>query len=209
MNCGIIENDRQFADLLKTHLQSLPEIRHINVWNMAESFWRAKWKQLDLCFIDLGLPGISGTELIARIRAEGIAFPCIVISALNDDNSIVGAIEAGADGYIWKGDLQNLADVVQIVRDGGAIISPSIAVRLLRSLRKRSPSVPLAQILTDREIQVFQCIAEGRTPRQVSALFGTTEGTVRNQIKSIYKKLEVKNRVELMKTAASYDLFGL
>lgn len=206
MICGIIENDREFAPMLKARLQSLPEIRQVHVWNLAESFWRAKWKQLDLCFVDLGLPGISGIELIGRIRAEGAEFPCIVISALNDDNSIVCAIEAGADGYIWKGELQNLTDVVQIVRDGGAIISPSIAVRLLRSLRKRSPSVPLAQVLSDREIQVFQCIAEGRTPRQVSALFGTTEGTVRNQIKSIYRKLEVKNRVELMKTAASYDL---
>ncbi|MBL8021181.1 MAG: response regulator transcription factor [Leptospirales bacterium] len=208
MNCGIVENDCEFAATLKARLLALPDISQVHVWNLAETFWRASWKDLDLCFVDLGLPGISGTELIGRLRAASAAFPCIVVSALNDDNSIVGAIEAGAAGYIWKGDLQNLAEVIQIVNDGGAIISPSIAVRLLHSLRKRSPSVPLPEILSNREIQIFQSIAEGRTPRQVSALFGTTEGTVRNQIKSIYKKLEVKNRVELMKSAARYDLLG-
>jgi len=206
MICGVIENDRRFAQALKNQLEALPETRRVQVWNTAETFWRSSWKTLDLCFVDLGLPGINGVELIERLRAKAAAFPCIVISALNDENTIVSAIEAGADGYIWKGELQSLAEVVQIVGEGGAIISPSIAVRLLHSLRSRSPAVSLPQILSDREIQVFQSIAEGRTPRQVSLLFGTTEGTVRNQIKSIYRKLEVRNRVELMKTAARYDL---
>lgn len=208
MICGIVENDLTFAQTLKRKLQALPGIGKVHIWNSGETFWRAKWKQLDLCFVDLGLPGISGTELISRVRAESATFGCIVISALNDDDSIVGAIEAGAEGYIWKGDLQNLGDVVQIVKDGGAIISPSIAVRLLRSLRSKSPVIPLPHILSDREIQVFQSIAEGRTPRQVSALFGTSEGTVRNQIKSIYRKLEVRSRVELMKRAVRYDLLS-
>lgn len=205
MICGVVENDRNFARTLKEELEALPEIHEVHVWHQAEVFWRSKWRALDLCFVDLGLPGISGTELIALIRGEGAEFPCVVISALNDDESIVSAIEAGADGYIWKGDLQNLADVVQIVKDGGAVISPSIAVRLLRSLRKRTPPVPLSQILSDRELQVFQSIAEGRTARQVAGLLGTTEGTVQNQVKSIYRKLEVKSRVELMRTAARYD----
>ncbi len=206
MICGVVENDPKFAAALKAELELVSAVRQVRLWNSGEAFWRGGWRKLDLCLIDPGLPGIGGIELIELIRAEGGEFPCIVISALNDETTIVRAIESGAEGYIWKGELRNLAEVIEIVMGGGAVISPSIAVRLMHSLRKRSPRVDLLQSLSTREMQVFQAIAEGRTPAQTAALFGTTEGTVRNQIKSIYKKLAVRNRVELMKAAARYGL---
>ncbi len=207
MNCAIIENDAVFSEKLKAELRSLPDIAEVSVWHSGEEFWRDPQKQkMDLCFVDLGLPGISGVELIGLLRAEGFSVPCIVISALSDEETIVNAIEAGASGYIWKGDLRSLGEVVQTIQEGGAIISPSIAVRLIQALRKRSPAQALSDLLSAREIQVFQSIAEGMTPRQVAALLGTTEGTVRNQIKSIYKKTQVNNRVDLMKAAVKYGL---
>lgn len=206
MICGIVENDPDFAAALKAELDSIAQVSQVRLWSSGEEFWRGAWRKLDLCLIDPGLPGISGIELIELIRAENGEFPCIVISALNDEMTIVRAIESGAEGYIWKGELRNLAEVIKIVLEGGAVISPSIAVRLMHSLRKRSPRVDLMQSLSTRELQVFKAIAEGRTAAQTAALFGTTEGTVRNQIKSIYKKLTVRNRVELMKAAARYGL---
>jgi DNA-binding NarL/FixJ family response regulator len=207
MNCGIVENDAEFARKLKAELEALHGISRVGVWRSGEEFWRDPQKEnLDLCLVDLGLPGISGIELIGLLRAENMSVPCVVISALSDEDTIVQAIETGASGYIWKGDLRNLGEVVQIIKDGGAIISPSIAVRLMHALRKRSPALALSEILSAREIQVFQSIAEGMTPRQVANLLGTTEGTVRNQIKSIYKKIEVNNRVDLMKAAVKYGL---
>lgn len=207
MKCAIIENDAEFSEKLQTELKNIPGISHAGVWRSGEEFFRDPQKRhMDLCLVDLGLPGISGVELIGLLRAEDNEVPCIVVSALADEDMIVKAIEAGASGYIWKGDLRSLGEVIQTVREGGAVISPSIAVRLMHALRRRSPVRELTEILSAREIQVFQSIAEGMTPRQVASVLGTSEGTVRNQIKSIYKKIQVNNRVDLMKAAARYGL---
>ncbi len=206
MICGIVENDPQYAADLRRELLSSGAVKKVQIWPTGEQFWRSNRSQLRLCFVDIGLPGISGIDLIALLRAHDEALPCIVISALHDDETIIRAIEAGAEGYIWKGDLRNVAEALRIVDQGGAIITPAIAVRLLHNIRARSRGARLQKHLTDREMQVFVGIAEGRNPAQVGALLGTSEGTVRNQIKSIYRKLAVRNRVELMRAAARFGL---
>lgn len=206
MICGVIENDRDFAEHMTAEVLRMPDTTVLH-WESGESFWRdPERRRLDMCFVDLGLPGISGIDVIGLLQEESPSLPCVVISALHDDEAIVSAVESGACGYIWKGELKNIPETIEIISSGGALISPSIAVRLLQSVRKRKPAPKLPDLLSPRETQVFQSITEGMTPRQVALTLHTSEGTVRNQIKSIYRKLRISNRVEMMQTARRYGL---
>ncbi len=133
-----------------------------------------------------------------------------MISSLQTDDAIFSALRNGASGYIWKSELDSLHDTIQTLLEGGSVISPSIAAKVLLSFRKPQtnldPGVGV-EVLTPRERQILELIVEGDSPHQIASLFGTTVGTVRQQIKTIYKKLQVNTRVQMVKKARQFGIF--
>jgi len=201
---GIVENEPDYSEFVSRELHALECISEIRMWRSAEECYRdAKRTAVELFFIDIGLPGMSGSELIELLAREQAEAMIIVLTAFQSDDLILKCLKAGAVGYLLKSDTLRFGEIVRSVISGGAVMTPAIAARVLSAMRPRKTE---AHRLSPREVQVLELIVDGYTPREIGNLFATAEGTVRNQIKSIYRKLQVSSRVDLMRKARDYGL---
>ncbi|MCW7490739.1 DNA-binding response regulator [Leptospira meyeri] len=210
ISIGIIEDN---LDFLQSLCSVLKQNSHLNLvtWNSAEDFWaNGQSKEWDLLILDIGLPGMSGIDVLKTYHTLE-SRKSLVISSLQTDDAIFSALRNGASGYIWKSELDSLPETIQTILDGGSVISPSIAAKVLLSFRKpqtHGDSFGVGvEVLTPRERQILELIVEGDNPNQIASLFGTTVGTVRQQIKAIYKKLQVNTRVQMLKKARQFGIF--
>ena len=154
----------------------------------------------DVLLVDLGLPDVSGLEVIRHAVRLCPAIDIMVITVFGDEASILAAIEAGATGYLLKDSShRELIGHILDLRAGGSPISPVIARRLLGRMRTSStatePPVQHTAIqvnpLTGRETEVLQLIAQGYTYAEVGEALGISLHTVTSHIKNSYRKLSV------------------
>jgi len=162
----------------------------------------------DVLLVDLGLPDGSGLELIRSARKLSTDILILVITVFGDESSVIGAIEAGAQGYLLKSEAP--ADVRESVREilsGGAPISPGIASHLLRRFQKAGPSAdPHGPRFTLRERDVLGLMVKGLPYLEAAEILGVTRNTVAGHVKSIYSKLEVNSRGEAVYEALSQGI---
>lgn len=202
-------------------------IARILAWESAESFlaWLSRpGSRLDILFLDLGLPGMGGLDLLARLAALGEEIPIIVLSSISSERSILSALSSGAAGYILKEELGSLPEIVSSTLAGGANISPTIAARLVaRFLSPVSRRLPAGaapssaredaensapESLTERETEVLERIAEGMSEQEAAKSLGISLLTVRTHVKRIYRKLYVSNRATLIRRARELGILG-
>ena len=160
----------------------------------------ARLGEANLVLVDLHLGEDSGLDLIAAARGRD-GLRVLVVTMFGDERTTVAAIEAGADGYVLKGD-PNI-DLIQSVRHalaGQAPISPAIARHLLRRLQTPAPA-PAPDILTKRERQVLEALAAGASYKEVAREFDLSPHTVNFHVRSLYKKLSARSRGEAVKNA--------
>ena len=163
----------------------------------------------DLALVDLGLPDGEGLEVLRALRARAPACLPVVTTAATDDAAIVGALAAGAQGYLLKSDE---AEVIgwQLARqvDGIPALSPAVARRVMDHFRATGPVAAPDGALTPREAEVLGLIGRGlRVPEAAEAL-GLAPSTVTSHVKSIYRKLGVASRAEAAMQAARMGLLG-
>jgi DNA-binding NarL/FixJ family response regulator len=204
-NCkiGIVENEEVFRNRLK---EELLEYENISIWKNAEDCYRDNNLQnLDILLVDIGLPDMSGIDLIKLVKEKFSALKILVISGISSDDTIFQALQFGANGYIWKNELKELKSSIEDILNDGSVMSPSIGIRVLHFFRSRL--CPSEEILSLREKQVLELIISGMKNNKIAFQLGISEGTIRKHINNIYKKLHVTNRVELMKKASEMGYF--
>ncbi len=172
----------------------------------------------DVLMVDLRLSDGMGFELITEARRHHGNGEIIVISSLEDDAHVLRAFELGATGYLLKNAwLQSFAEAVLHVVNGGAVITPRLARRLLHRLNQQpreqpqqpaddATSPPHGATLTPRESQVLRHVASGCVSAEIGARLGITGQTVNVHIKSIYKKLHVHSRAQAVNFAVHTGL---
>jgi len=165
----------------------------------------------DVLLVDLGLPDGSGLDLIRRARMISTDILILVITVFGDETSVLGAIEAGAHGYLLKSEAPaDLRESVQQVLSGGAPISPRIASHLLRRFRHtESPNESNGPKFTPRERDVLTLMVKGLPYLEAAGILGVTRNTVAGHVKSIYAKLEVSSRGEAVYEALSQGIVTL
>lgn len=151
----------------------------------------------DLSLIDVDMPGISGIGATRILRESVPDMKILVLSSYNDEKFIRDAMRAGADGYVLKS--VSTSELVRIIRcfcQGQSIISPYL-VNLTLDLKEKEEVESTTEVeLTEREREILKCIADGKSNKEISdSLFVSVE-TVKSHVKNLYKKLNVKNRVE-------------
>lgn len=145
----------------------------------------------DVLLLDLEMPGPGGVEVIERIRSEAPSVRIVIFTAFDRDEQIIGAIEAGAEGYLLKGTpREEVFRAVRVVNDGGSLIEPMVAAKLLRRVRE-SP-----HDLTPRELEVLGLVAEGRSNKAIAKALFVTERTVKFHVSQVLSKLGASNRTE-------------
>jgi DNA-binding NarL/FixJ family response regulator len=163
--------------------------------------------QPDFAILDLNMPGISGIEVIRRLRASGCAAKLLILSISREEATVMEALRAGADAYLLKdGPSRHLLDAISFVRDGGVYVSP-----LLRGagLFTRVPSTPVADplaSLSPRETEVFSYLVSGLRAKDIADLLEISPKTVDTYRASLMRKLNVHDLVGLVKFAIERNL---
>ncbi len=149
----------------------------------------------DVVLMDLNLPGISGLEATRRIVAASPESAVVVLTMLDDDESVLAALRAGARGYVLKeAGQEELLATIRAVATGGAVVGAAVAGRMLASLdAKPAPAFPE---LTERESQVLTLMAEGWDNRRIAAELGVSAKTVANHVSHVLTKLQARDRVD-------------
>jgi DNA-binding NarL/FixJ family response regulator len=165
----------------------------------------------DVLLVDLGLPDISGIEVIAHAQQRHPDCDVLVVTMFGDDAHVVAAIEAGAAGYLLKDAAPGrIAAALHELHEGGAPISPGIARRILSRLRGGAASRPQplesSSPLTARETELLRMVAKGLSFETIGELLEISPHTVVAHVKKIYRKLAVHSRGEAVYEASQLGL---
>jgi NarL family two-component system response regulator LiaR len=154
-------------------------------------------KKPDVMLLDLIMPGISGIEVIKEIVKDDPQAKILVLTSFAADNQVFPAIKAGALGYLLKDtDPDNLIDAIHQVYKGESSLSPIIARRVMREIFDSSNQELSPDPLTNREIEVLQVLAKGKSNQEIANYLSITESTVRKHVSNILGKLQLASRTE-------------
>ncbi len=162
--------------------------------------------QPDLLLLDLEMPRMDGVETLRQLRAAHPQVRVLVFTAFDTDERIMGALRAGAQGYLLKGTpREELFAAIRIVHDGGSLLQPIVAAHLIRQVV--DPPPPEAHDpLTPREHEVLDLLAQGLQNKEIAATLAITQRTVKFHVSAVFHKLGAGNRTEAVKIAAQRGL---
>ena len=150
----------------------------------------------DLIVLDLNLPDGTGVEILQRIKMQGLTALCVVATAYDDDEHLLTALNAGADGYLIKDQSnEQLIHDLQGILAGSPPLSPPIARRIMKLAKKPAAKSVLIP-LTIREEEVLTYIAKGMNRNEISKLLDLSAHTITSHVRSIYAKINISSRAE-------------
>lgn len=147
--------------------------------------------------LDLGLPDRSGLDVVAEMHRDCPVSRIVVLTVNEDEGALLRALREGAAGYILKGiAAEELARALRAVAAGEGYVSPKMAAHLLKEMGDEARDRGPLATLSERERQVLEGIAAGRTNREIAADLHLTEKTVKHYVTNVLVKLQARNRVE-------------
>ncbi|MBO6537586.1 MAG: response regulator transcription factor [Balneolaceae bacterium] len=216
---GIVEDQARIRENLKTRLGFFEEIEIVleaenadNALQQLQKFSKLTLPQIIL--MDIEMPGKSGIEATHIIKKEYPEIDILIQTVFENEDKIFQSIQAGASGYLLKDDpIKKYVDAIKELVNGGAVLSPSIAIKVMKFVKNEQSSkvdkVKEAQeefSLSDRELEILQGIVEDLTEPQIGEKLFISPHTVRTHIKNIYKKLHVHSRASAVRLAIKRGL---
>ncbi len=203
-----------FRDGLRVLLEATPDTELIGEASDGEQAARmAATLEPALILMDLRMPGMGGIEATRKILRENPDTAVLVLTMVEDDDSVFAAMRAGARGYLLKGaDKEEMLLAIRAVARGEAIFGPGIAKRLIRyfssPMQVQPVEAPRAVFpkLTDREREILELIAVGKNNQEISKELFLSLKTVRNYVSNIFTKLQVTDRAQAIVRAREAGL---
>ncbi|WCM41698.1 response regulator transcription factor [Flavobacterium sp. CBA20B-1] len=162
-------------------------------------------KRTDLILMDIEMPRKNGIETTALVKQKYPQIKIIMLTVFDDDENIFNAIQAGADGYLLKETPpKELYDAIVQTLEGGAVMTPSIAMKTLKLLRNPLITLPENQeeiTLTARETEVLEQLSKGLPYTAIAENLFISPATVRRHTENIYQKLQVHSKMEAVEMA--------
>lgn len=210
MNKIALVEDNHFS--LKALEEKLSNFEDIAIAYTAQNGMEAVEKvsanpEIDLILMDIEMPEMNGIEATTLIKQNYPNLKIVMITIYDDDNHIFNAIQAGADSYLLKETkAEKIYETISDTLNGGAVMSPSIAMKALQLL-KNPPTSHLAIaenptiILSDRETEILEHLSKGLTNKNIAETLFISPFTVKRHIENIYQKLQAHNRIEMLEKA--------
>lgn len=212
----LIEDDPSVLQFVQQALLLRPQWRLLGqAGSLAQARQEALLSDANVFLVDLGLPDGRGEEVLRLLARHKPDAELLVFTVFGEESRLVGALEAGATGYVLKGcSAADLIAAMEQIRDGGAPISPLLARLLLKQFRTVEDSLPdhapvqdmAGMLLSDRESQVLQLVAKGYVNKEIAHQLGISPATVGTHIKNLYRKLAVHSRVQVVRVAQERGL---
>ena len=192
----IVEDDPLARRRLIERVEGNSQVRVVGaVGSVAGARELLNAQAVDILLVDLELEDGNGTTLIRELHTANATTLIMVVSVFGDEQSVIGAIEAGARGYLLKDDsTDRIAESIEQLLDGGSPISPGIARHLIKRFQPE-PEAPVEQrILSERELEVLNLAARGFTYAETADLLGVSVNTISSYTRRMYTKLAVNSR---------------
>jgi|TARA_B100002049_G_C16027918_1_gene353235 DNA-binding NarL/FixJ family response regulator len=192
--------------------RNIPDTKTISCIDLEEALITAEENpNIDLVLLDLNMPGMDGLNGIVRFRNQFPEIPIVIVSAEEDKNVVLQAFTYGAVGFITKSSsCEQIVGALQQVLSGQVYLPPDI-IRNGGSTKPKEDSAQqqidpkLIGALTRRQLLVFECIAKGKSNKQIAYELNIAETTVKAHVSAILTKLNVHNRIQAALCAASID----
>jgi DNA-binding NarL/FixJ family response regulator len=205
----LVDDQPLFRKAIATLIEEQPDMTVVGeAENGLDGVEQARALDPDLVVMDVEMPVMDGVQAAALLQDQVPRAKVVMLTVSDSEDSLFDALRNGADGYLLK-DLRpdQLYDMLRSVMRDEAPISPAIAGRLLKELRRRDPAVRAAATdrdegpgLTRREIEILQLVADGLSNKEIGTELSITEGTVKNHVHNALEKLHLENRIQ----AAAY-----
>lgn len=160
----------------------------------------------DIVLLDVNMPGMDGIATVEVLRKNKNKVRIMMLTISHQEEDLMGAIVAGADGYLLKNaEPEELRKAILAVVEGQSVLSPEVTAPVMRAI-SRNREAPATSPLSDRELEVLQCLAKGQTTIQIGSQLFISENTVKTHIRHILEKLEASNRTEAVSKALQMGL---
>ncbi|MEN8172201.1 MAG: response regulator transcription factor [Chloroflexota bacterium] len=198
----LVDDQRLMRDGLRTLLEIEKDLEIIGEAENGEQAVEAyRDHKPDVMLMDIRMPGINGVEATRQIKSESPEARILILTTFDDDEYVFEGLRAGASGYLLK-DVSGgeLADAIRTVAQGGALIEPSVARKVVAEFARLTPSAQsadkLADPLSEREMEILKVLAQGFTNKEIGAQLHLAEGTVKNYVTSILQKIGARDRTQ-------------
>ncbi|HLB63227.1 MAG TPA: response regulator transcription factor [Anaerolineales bacterium] len=199
----LVDDQALFREGLRTLLSVRPEFEVVGEAGDGEEALRlASQLRPAVILMDLQMPRLDGVEATRRLRRECPESRVIALTTFDDDEYVFEALRAGAVGYLLKDTpSEKLIEAIRAAARGESSLQPSIAAKVLAEFARMapappSPTSPLAEPLSGRELEVLRLLASGASNKEIAAALVIAEGTAKNHITSILAKLGVRDRTQ-------------
>jgi len=195
---SIVEDNQGTRDSLAELCNETENLRCVGVHATGESAMRGiPVEKPDVALVDINLPGMSGIECVAQLKAQLPWLQIIMLTTYTETDLIFNSLRAGASGYLLKNrPAEELIQAVQQVRAGGAPMTMQIARKLVDYFHQAPAPASDLERLTKREQEILALLSKGFLYKEISDQLDISVTTVRTHLKHIYEKLHVQSRTE-------------
>lgn len=203
----VVDDHALFRRGLISLLNEMPEFEVVgDAANGRDAMEIIRDTQPDLVLLDVNMPEMGGLETLREIRGRNTELPVLMLTISQDDDALLGAILAGASGYLLKNaEPELLQQVILRVLAGESVLSPEVTAKVFAALR-RMQAERGRSLLSNRELEVLHCMRRGLTTPEISAELFISENTVKTHIRHILEKLGVRKRSDAAARAAELNL---
>jgi len=199
----VADDHSLFRDGLVSLLEAAGYEIAAQVGDGLEALVQAKRTTPDLILLDLSMPHLSGRDALPQLLEIAPEAKIVILTVSEEDDDLLGAIEAGAHGYLIKSiDADEFLDLLSGLAHGEAAVTGRTAARLMAKLAEnRLPVKPVSENLTARELELLELVGEGFSNRAISEQLTISTNTVKYHLKNIFQKLGAQNRAEAVANA--------
>lgn len=172
--------------------------------NAAGLFTRMEQAKPDIILLDIRMPGPSGIEITRRLKRDWPEIKVIILTTYDDDEYLVGALQAGAEGYLLKSASPAvLASAIRRVGMGERLLSPSLVDRVMREFQEMAQDKTLSEFnLNEEDVEILSLMADGATNREIAAKLFISTVTAKRRVQEILEKMGASNRTQAAAEAA-------
>lgn len=202
----IVDDQEMIRESLELMLNSRVNIKVSGTAvNGLSAIREAKKNKPDVILMDIRMPGMDGIECMKTIKSFQPTTKVIILTTFDDDEYIYQSLKNGADGFLLKGaSINELVKAIELINSGGAIVDTGVSSKVLSLFKRMAKADFLFKVekedyddLADNEIKIIQAIGRGLSNKEIAKHLNFTEGTVRNYISSVLKKMDLRDRTQI------------